>query len=64
MPVMDGYEAILRLRSSNYKGPVVALTAHAMLDEKRHCLELGFDAHLSKPITRKMLLQTVAKYVL
>lgn len=50
MPIMDGYSAIQALRQKGYKGIIVALTAHAMLEEKNRCLAAGADAHFSKPI--------------
>ncbi len=62
MPVMDGYEAVRALRQRGYQKPVIALTAHAMKEESRRCLESGFDAHLSKPLSRELLLQALSNY--
>jgi len=39
--------------------PIVALTAHAMLDDRERCLEAGMDAYVSKPFTASELLKTV-----
>jgi PAS domain S-box-containing protein len=63
MPEMDGYEATRELRGHNYKKPIIALTAHAMQDERQRCLENGFDQHLTKPIHRETLIKTLAHYV-
>ena len=63
MPVMDGYAATKELRRRGYEGPIVALTAHAMKDERRRCLEGGFNEHLSKPIDRASLSRTIARYI-
>ncbi len=56
MPIMDGHEAIRILRSRDYMGPVVALTAHAMNEERKLALKSGFSHFLSKPIIRKDLI--------
>lgn len=56
MPVMDGLTAVKRLREAGYKKPVIALTAHAMREERIRCLQAGFDDFLSKPVTRKDLI--------
>lgn len=50
MPVMDGLEAISLLRSSNCATPIIALTAHAMAEERDQCLAQGANAHVSKPV--------------
>lgn len=50
MPRRDGYSAARKLRKHGFKTPLVALTAHAMKDEKDRCLNAGFSHFLSKPI--------------
>ena len=62
MPVLDGHGAMKELRRQGYNGPIVALTAHAMKEERRRCLETGFSDHLSKPVNYDLLLQTVTKF--
>lgn len=62
MPEMDGYQATQMLREQGYKKPIIALTAHAMKEDRRRCLESGFDDHLTKPVDRRSLLQTLSEY--
>lgn len=62
MPVMDGYEATRLLRESNIKTPILALTAHAMKDERDRALSSGFTDFVPKPIHRSELISIVRKY--
>ncbi len=63
MPVMDGYEAtrLLRLDSRFVDLPVIALSAHAMADERERCQVLGMNGHLSKPIDPDILYTTLER---
>ncbi len=62
MPVLDGMTATIALREEGFKTPIVALTANASKEERAHCLAAGFSDHISKPVSRKTLLQVVEKY--
>ncbi len=64
MPVMDGYEATRRLRADpRYVAlPLIAMTAHAMAEERERTQALGMNGHLSKPIEPEELYATLASY--
>jgi two-component system, sensor histidine kinase and response regulator len=67
MPELDGYEASRRLRKlERDKGqsriPVIAVTAHALSEEREKVLQAGMDDLLTKPIQLGTLAQTLAKW--
>jgi PAS domain S-box-containing protein len=50
MPEMDGYEAMSLIKKALPGKPVIAQTAFALLEERKKCIELGFDDYIAKPI--------------
>ncbi len=64
MPVMDGYEATGKLRAqSRYASlPIIAMTAHAMVEEQERCAALGMNAHVAKPFKMEELLATLSAF--
>lgn len=68
MPVMDGYEASRRIRSSasgkiNSDIPIIALTANAMKGDQEKCLEAGMNDYLSKPIVNSDLKEGLERWL-
>jgi len=53
--------AWLLLRESGIETPIVALTAHAMADERQRCLAAGCSDFATKPISRRALIETVLR---
>jgi CheY-like chemotaxis protein len=58
MPVMDGYEAMQKIRAQLKfkKLPVIALTAKAMKDDKQKCIDAGANDYIAKPVDIDRLL--------
>ncbi len=59
MPDMDGYEATRLIHQLAPKLKVLALTAHALPEERRRCLAAGMVAHVTKPIDQAELLRVL-----
>ncbi|WP_442770822.1 response regulator [Zoogloea ramigera] len=61
MPVMDGLEAARQIRQdARFRHlPIVAMTAHAMSEQRRQCREAGMDDHIAKPILPEHLTRTI-----
>ena len=63
MPELDGYAATQALRDGGYAHPIIALSAHAMHEDRERCLSAGCDAFSPKPIDRQQLLDLLAQYL-
>ena len=70
MPVMDGIQATKEIRSllpetygDSCKTPIVAVTANAMLEDDRRCLDAGMDDYLAKPFLKKDLIKTLEQWI-
>lgn len=65
MPQMDGYEATRRIRTDiRFRDiPIIAMTAHAMIEERQRCLDAGMNDHVAKPIEPDALFHTLQHWL-
>jgi len=64
LPVMDGWEALRNLKTDGSTNciPIIALTAHAFLNDRQYALESGFDDYESKPVDMPRLLTKIRAF--
>jgi two-component system, sensor histidine kinase and response regulator len=62
--VMDGHQATAKIRSDPRFAnlPILAMTAHATIEERQRCLAAGMNDHISKPIDPALLFETVGRF--
>lgn len=68
MPVLDGYSATQHIRQwetdhARVRLPIIALTADAFEEDHQHCLAVGMDDFLTKPIALQALIPTLSKWL-
>ena len=64
MPVCDGFEATRRIREAGQTLPILALTASALADDRRACLDAGMNGHIAKPVRVDALREALAAWLL
>ena len=66
MPEMDGFEATAAVRERERSGgrriPIIAMTAHALREDRERCLAAGMDDYVSKPIDRRLLEEALLRW--
>lgn len=63
MPILDGLEATRILRERGYKGPIVAMTAHALKEDRDSALAIGVNSYLTKPVRPDALRHELANWL-
>ena len=69
MPNMDGHQATKAIRALGIEQsdavtiPIIALSANAFIDDIQESLDSGMNDHISKPINREELIDTITKYI-
>ena len=65
MPEMDGLQATAAIRAladERASVPIIALTAHAMSDDRQMCIDVGMDDYISKPVARDQLATILRRF--
>jgi CheY-like chemotaxis protein len=67
MPEMDGYAATAKIRAmGEVHGrniPIVAMTANVFTEDAQHCLDMGMNAHIAKPVSKSEVLWAMEKFI-
>lgn len=65
IPVIDGWEAtrVLRQDPLTRAIPIIALTAHALADDRERAVEMGFTAYLAKPVEPRAVVAEVKRWL-
>ncbi len=68
MPVLDGYQtaAAIRKHEKIHGGhiPIIAMTAHAMMSDRKKCLSAGMDDYISKPLDLSHMLDALERQLI
>lgn len=65
IPKIDGWEATQRLKADETTRdiPIIALTAHALEEDRQKALQAGCDGYLAKPVEPRRVVQEVERFV-
>lgn len=63
MPVINGYDATRQIKKIRDTLPIIAQTAHALVDDKKKCLDAGCDDYIKKPIDFDSLIKKIKEYI-
>jgi two-component system cell cycle response regulator DivK len=65
IPKLDGWEATVRLKEDGDTAaiPIVALTAHALEEDRAKAMRAGCDGYLAKPVEPRRVVQEVEKFI-
>jgi CheY-like chemotaxis protein len=66
MPIMNGYEATKEIRKLELGKtiPIIAITAGTEIEIKEKCLSAGMNDYISKPIIKRIIEETIIKWIL
>jgi len=63
LPVMNGYEAVREIKKHDPVLPVIAQTSYGTIEDRKKCMDAGFDDYISKPVKSERIIQVVEQYL-
>lgn len=63
MPIMDGFKATAEIKRKGIRPPIIAMTAYALKGDREQCIACGMDDYVPKPVNRRLLAQTLLKWL-
>jgi PAS domain S-box-containing protein len=63
LPEIDGYEATKRIKEFKPNLPIIAQTAHALLEDRSKCINAGCDDYMTKPLNQELLIAKIKYYI-
>ena len=63
MPVMDGYDATRKIRSTGRAIPIVAMTANALAGDREKALEAGMNDYITKPLDKEIMREVLTRWL-
>jgi len=63
MPVMNGYEATRKIRAAGINTPIIAVTASALAEERKKCLDCGMNDLITKPFKQSDIYMMIERHL-
>lgn len=65
LPKMDGWEATRRIKADveTRQIPIIAVTAHALDDDREKAIQVGCDGYLAKPVAPRRVVEEVERFI-
>jgi CheY-like chemotaxis protein len=63
LPIIDGYEAVKRIRPENPAVPIIGVSAHAMQGDADKAVSRGFSDYITKPIDEDLLFTKIHQFL-
>ena len=65
LPKMDGWEATRRIKADEgtRRIPIIAVTAHALDDDREKATQVGCDGYLAKPVAPRRVVEEVERFI-